>query len=96
MNDTEYGKPAYDKLSEEKRFVQSIFDLVDSQSNITPEFTSALRSLVSTFMKFDNYSDISSDLSEYVGTLDDVVSGRTSDKDWIAEFRKSLVDLYLK
>lgn len=85
---------AYAKdLDNDEKIALSVLCLIDSQKNITPDFINALINLVSSVTQMVNLGDVMVDLSEYLGTMQEVVSlGKKDDIDWLPLFRKNLED----
>lgn len=85
---------AYAKdLDNDEKIALSVLCLIDSQENITPDFINALINLVYTVTQMVNLGDVMVDLSEYLGTMQEVVSlGKKDDIDWLPLFRKNLED----
>lgn len=80
-------------LDNDEKIALSVLCLVDSQENITPDFINALINLVYTVTQMVNLGDVMVDLSEYLGTMQEVVSlGKKDDIDWLPHFRKNLED----
>lgn len=85
---------AYAKdLDNDEKIALSVLCLIDSQENITPDFINSLINLVYTVTQMTNLGGLSVDLSEYLGTMQEVVSlGKEDDIDWLPHFRKALED----
>lgn len=80
-------------LDNDEKIALSVLCLIDSQDNITPDFINALINLVSSVTQMVNLGDVMVDLSEYLGTMQEVVSlGKKDDIDWLPHFRKNLED----
>lgn len=59
----------------EVNFARAFLAAIDSQRELTPEFTKAMRQMNHYFMEVNDYDSISTDLDEYIGSLDDYISG---------------------
>lgn len=80
-------------LDNDEKIALSVLCLIDSQENITPDFINALINLVYTVTQMVNLGGVMVDLSEYLGTMQEVVSlGKKDDIDWLPHFRKNLED----
>ncbi len=80
-------------LDNDEKIALSVLCLIDSQENITPDFINSLINLVYTVTQMVNLGDVMVDLSEYLGTMQEVVSlGKKDDIDWLPHFRKNLED----
>lgn len=80
-------------LDDDEKIALSVLCLIDSQENITPDFINSLINLVYTVTQMVNLGDVMVDLSEYLGTMQEVVSlGKKDDIDWLPHFRKALED----
>lgn len=80
-------------LDNDEKIALSVLCLIDSQENITPDFINSLINLVYTVTQMTNLGGLSVDLSEYLGTMQEVVSlGKEDDIDWLPHFRKALED----
>ena len=86
---------ADDKYDNEANFAKAFLATIDSQDKLTPKFTKAMRQINHYFMEVNDYDSISTDLGEYIGSLDDYISGRSSDGESPVGFRESFEKCYL-
>lgn len=76
-------------------FAKAFLAVIDSQNELTPEFTKAMRQINHYFMEVNDYDSISTDLDEYIGSLDDYISGQSDDSESPIGFRQSFEKCYL-
>lgn len=70
---------------------KALVDLTDSIESLTPEITHYLRNISTSLIYMTDANDVSTELDEYIGSLDDFISGRTDDQDSIVGFKESLM-----
>ena len=71
---------------------KALIELTDNIESLTPEVTRCLRDISTSLIYITDANDISAELDEYIGSLDDFVSGRTNDQDSIEGFRETIAD----
>ena len=71
---------------------KALIELTDNIESLTPEVTRCLRDISTSLIYITDANDISTELDEYIGSLDDFVSGRTNDQDSIEGFRETIAD----
>lgn len=86
---------AKDNYGNEISFAKAFLAAIDSQNELTPKFTKAMRQINHYFMEVNDYDSISTDLDECIGSLDDYISGRSTDSESPAGFRESFEKCYL-
>lgn len=70
---------------------KALVDLTDSIESLTPEITHYLRNISTSLIYMTDANDVSTELDEYIGSLDDFISGRTDNQDSIVGFKESLM-----
>ena len=78
------------KSAPDRVIAKALIELTDNIESLTPKITRCLRDISTSLIYMTDANDISTELDEYIGSLDDFISGRTNNQDSIEGFRETI------